>query len=40
MVYLFLFLIDLIMGTNTNAPEIRSVNMSGPSIRALPTSIR
>ena len=35
-----MFLIDLIMGTKTNAPEIRTVNKSGPSICSLPTSIR
>ena len=39
-VYFRLFLIDLMSGMNTNAPEMTSVSIRGPSIRSLPTSIK
>ena len=31
---------DFIIGINTNAPEMRSVSINGPSIRLLPTNMR
>ena len=40
MVFYFRFLMDFIIGINTNAPEMSMVSISGPSIRSLPTNIR
>ena len=37
--YLFLFLTDLMIGMNTNAPDKMMVRIKGPSIRGVPVNM-